>query len=120
MHSLFSVHVGVYSTGCRLFACLGELPAEGLPPVMEIPPDFFAARLSVSAVSRSDHIAHLGGISLLGWQTKPCKRTVVADHLNLACRGVVFLPSDCASWILRRERLTGLPTSSRRLQACSQ
>ena len=40
MHSLFSVHVDVYSTECRLFTCLGELPAEGLPPVMDILPDF--------------------------------------------------------------------------------
>ena len=40
MHSLFSVRVNVYSTECRLFACLGELPAEGLPQVTEILPDF--------------------------------------------------------------------------------
>ena len=31
MHSLFSVRVNVYSTECRLYACVGELPAEGLP-----------------------------------------------------------------------------------------
>ena len=30
MHSLFSVRVNVYSTECRLFACIGELP---YPPV---------------------------------------------------------------------------------------
>ena len=40
MHSLFSVSVNVYSTECRLFAGLGELPAEGLPQVTEILPDF--------------------------------------------------------------------------------
>ena len=50
MHSIFSVRVNVYSTECRLFACLGDLPAEGLPPVMEIPPDFFVARRSVHAM----------------------------------------------------------------------
>ena len=50
MYSLFSVRVDVYLMECRLFACLGTLPAEGLPPVMEIPPDFFAARRSVCAV----------------------------------------------------------------------
>ena len=32
MHSLFSVQVDVYSTQRRLFACLGELPDDGLPP----------------------------------------------------------------------------------------
>ena len=31
MHSLFSVRVNIYSTECRLFACVGGLPAEGLP-----------------------------------------------------------------------------------------
>ena len=31
MHSLFSICVNVYSTECRLYACVGELPAEGLP-----------------------------------------------------------------------------------------
>ena len=31
MHLLFSASVNVYLTECRLFACLGELPAKGLP-----------------------------------------------------------------------------------------
>ena len=31
MHSLFSVRAKVYSTECCLFACVGGLPAEGLP-----------------------------------------------------------------------------------------
>ena len=44
MHSLFSVCVNVYSTECHLFACIGELPAEGLPQVTRLLPDFFAAR----------------------------------------------------------------------------
>ena len=44
MHSLFSVCVDVYSTECHLFACIGELPAEGLPQVTRLLPDFFAAR----------------------------------------------------------------------------
>ena len=38
VHTLFSVQVNVYLTECHLFACLEELPAEGLPPVMETPP----------------------------------------------------------------------------------
>ena len=54
MHSRFSVRVTVYSMECRLFACLGKLPVEGLPPVMEIPPDFFAARRPILAVPRVD------------------------------------------------------------------
>ena len=43
IHLLFSVCVDVYLAECCLFACLGELTAEGLPPVMDIPPDFVAA-----------------------------------------------------------------------------
>ena len=65
MHSLFSVRVNIYSSECRLFTCLSELPAEGLPQVMEISPDFFTARRSVRAMLRIDHIARLGGISPL-------------------------------------------------------
>ena len=106
MHSLFSVRVDVYSTECRLFACLGELPAGGLPQVMDISPDFFRARRSFRAVPRIYHIAHLGRISPLDSQTKPCERAAKAagtDHINLACRGLAFVPSDCATWLLGRE-----------------
>ena len=106
MHSLFSVRVNVYSTECCLFACVGEMSAKGLPQVTELLPDFFAARCAVCAVPRMDHMAHLGGISPRDWQTKPCKRDTKAagdDHLNLAFRGLAFLPTDCAAWILGRE-----------------
>ena len=37
MHPLFYVWVNIYSTHRRLFACLWELPAEGLPLMEEIP-----------------------------------------------------------------------------------
>ena len=72
---------------------------------MEILPDFFAARRSVRAVPRMDHIAHLGGISPHNWQNKPCKRAAKAEgteHLNLVCWGLAFLPADCAAWLLER------------------
>ena len=74
MHLLFSVRINIYSTQCRLFACLGKLPTKGLPTVVETPHNFFAAWRSVHAVLRVDHITHLGGISPLNWQTKPCER----------------------------------------------
>ena len=61
MHSLFSVRVNKYSIECRLFDYVGELPAKGLPQVTDILPDFFAARRSVCAVPRIDHVSHLGG-----------------------------------------------------------
>ena len=50
MHSLLSVGVSIYSTECRLFACLSELPDDGLPPMVMIHTDFFAARRSVCVV----------------------------------------------------------------------
>ena len=105
MHSLFSVHIDVYSTECSLFACLGKFPAEGPPQVTEILPGFFAARCYIRTVPRMNHIAHLGGISPHNWQTKTCEQTAKAagtDHVNLACRGLAFLPEDCAAWILGR------------------
>ena len=80
------------------------LPAQGLPQVTEILPNFFAARRSVRAVSRIYHISHLGGISPCDWQTKPCKwsaRAAGTEHFSLACRGLEFLPADCAAWLLR-------------------
>ena len=103
MHPLFSVCVVVYSTECRFFACLGKLPAEGLLLVMEIPPDFFAARRSVCAVPRSYNIAHLRGIFLLDWQTKPYEQAVGTDHINLAFRGMALFSSNCEAWRLLRE-----------------
>ena len=69
-------------------------------------PDFFAAWRAVSTVPRIDHVAHLGGISPRDWQTKPCERaskTAGEESLNLACRGLAFLPVDCAAWLLGRE-----------------
>ena len=104
MHSLFSVCVNVYYTECRLFACMGELPAEGLPQVTELLPDFFAARHAVRAVPRINHVAHLGGTSPRDWQMKPCEWAANAagiDHINLACQGLAFLPTYCAAWVLR-------------------
>ena len=105
LHLLFSVRVNVYSTECCIFACVGELPAEGLPQATELLPDFFTARRAVRAVPQIDHVAHLGGISPRDWQTKPCERAAKAvrdDQLNLACRGLAFLLTDCAAWLLRR------------------
>ena len=51
LHSLFSFRVNVYLTQISLFSCLGELPAKGLPQVVEIPDKAFAARRFVRAVS---------------------------------------------------------------------
>ena len=96
MHSLLSIWVNVYSTQRRLFAYLGKLPSEVLPPVVEIPDEAFAAQHTVCAVPRVDHVTHLGGISPLDWQTKPCKREVKSagtEYVDLAFRGLKLAPT---------------------------
>ena len=106
MHSLFSVRLDLYSTQRRLFACLGDLPAKGLPPVVEILDKAFAAWRSVCAVPRVDHVTHLGGISPPDWQTKPCERAVKmvgTGYVDLDCRGLTFIPPYYAAWLLQRE-----------------
>ena len=74
MHLLLSVWVDIYLTSRRLFACLGELPANGLPPVVEISHETFAVRHSVRAVPRVDHVTHLWGTPPTDWHTRPYKR----------------------------------------------
>ena len=74
--------------------------------MVEIPHEAFSARRPVRAVPRVDHITHFGGISPLGWQTKPCKRAVKlegTEYVDLAFRSLTFVPPDCVSWILQRE-----------------
>ena len=63
MHSLFCVRVEVYSTECRHFTCLGELPAKGLPLVIEDSRNFFVAWRSVCAVPQkiTRYLNHQGG-----------------------------------------------------------
>ena len=71
LHSMLSVPVDIYSTARRLFACRGELPLEGLPPVVELPVDVLLVRRSVCAVLRDYHIIHLEGVSPSSWQATP-------------------------------------------------
>ena len=83
----FSVRVNVYLTQRHLFACLDDLPTEGLPLVVDIPDEAFVAQRSVCAVPRVDHVTHLGGISTLDWQKKPCKRAAKwagTEYVDLA------------------------------------
>ena len=106
MHFLLSVWVDIYLTIRLLFACLGELHAEGLPQVVEIPHEAFVEQCSICAVPQVDHITHLGGISPPDFQTKPCERagkTAGTDYIDLACRGLTFVSPDCAAWLLERK-----------------
>ena len=102
MHLLLTVWVNVYSTQRRLFDCLGNMPAEGLPLVVEIPDEAFAARRSVCTVPRVNHVTHLGGISLLDCQAKTCERAMKLagmEYVELAFQGLTFAPLDCAYWL---------------------
>ena len=63
LHSMLSVPVNLYSMYQSLFAFRGELPLEGLSPVVEITMDAFLVRRSVRAVPRADNISHLEGVS---------------------------------------------------------
>ena len=74
LHSLFSIPVDLYSSIWCLFACQGELPAEGLPLVVEITHESFAALLSVSSVPQVDHGTYLRVISPTNFQKMSCER----------------------------------------------
>ena len=63
LHSLLSVTAGLYSTARRLFACLGDLPYYGLPTVVDLPVEAFAARRSMRAVPQEDHVSHPEGVT---------------------------------------------------------
>ena len=74
--------------------------------VLEISDKAFAVQRTVFVVLQFNHVTHLWGIYPLDWQTKPCKRAVKSvgtEYVDLACRGVMFVPQDCASWLLRRD-----------------
>ena len=106
LHSLFPFWVVLYLTSQRLFTCRGELPAEGLPPVVDISHESFAARCSVRPILRLDHVTHLGGIYQTDWQVIPCHRlgkTVGLDYFELAFQGLTLVPPDCTSWLLEME-----------------
>ena len=63
MHFLLSVLVGLYSAAWWIFACLRELPEEGLPPVVELPFEAFVAWRYVRAIPWVYHVSHLEGVT---------------------------------------------------------
>ena len=106
MQLLLSVWVDLYLTSQHMFACLVDLPAEGLPSVAETPHKAFAAWRSICAVPSVDHVTQLGGIYPPDWKTNPCeraKKTAGKDYFDLACRGLTFAPPDCAVWVVEQE-----------------
>ena len=98
MHLLLFVRVDMYSTSPSLSACMGELPAEVLPPVVDIPHEAFSVRCSIFAVPLVEHVMHFWGISPPDLLTRPCEMAVTtacADYHDLAFRGLTFVPPDC-------------------------
>ena len=71
LHSLLSVLVRLYYMARRIFDCLGELPNEGLPMVLEITVDAFTARQFVCATQWADHVIHLERVTPLQFGN-PC------------------------------------------------
>ena len=106
MHSLFFVWVDLYSTQGHMFVCLCQMPAKPPPPVVDIPDKAFLAQRSVRFMPQLDLVTHLGGISPLYWQTKPCERSVNnvgTEYMDLACQRLTFVPLNCAYSLLQRE-----------------
>ena len=106
LHSLFSLLVDLYSTAQQIFFCHGELPQEGLPPVVELPVDVFGVRRSVRAVPRADQISHMEGFSPSVCQSTPCKRVGKAAEggSDLDCQGITFVAPDGATRLLETSR----------------
>ena len=58
-------------------------------------------------MTQVDHVNHLEVISLTDWQTMPCERagkTAGLEYLELAFRGLTFVPLDCVYWLLYLEK----------------
>ena len=70
----FSVPVRPYGIAIRILSFSGELPMEGLRPMMELPVASFLVRRLVGAVLRDYHIVYIEGIHPLNWQMTPCER----------------------------------------------
>ena len=99
---LFSVSVGMHSTARCLFTCLVGMPDKGLPLVVEIPVESFAARRSVRAILQADHISHLEGVTPTVCQSMPCDRAgkILMEGRDLSCQTLIFVTPDGASRFL--------------------
>ena len=62
LHYLFSIMVDLYSISRNIFAFWGELPTKSLPPVVDIPHDYFAALRSICSVLQVYCVTRLGKI----------------------------------------------------------
>ena len=102
LHSFLSIPVVLYSTDRRLFACLGDLPDRGLPPVVEIPMETFAVRRSVRAIPWADHVSHLEGVTPPVWQSMSCDLAgkLQEEGRGLSCQWMTYVSPDGASRLM--------------------
>ena len=73
-HLFFTIPVGRYSKERIMLAFSRELPPEGIPPVTEIPVEYFKVQNAVCAVLSYYHLVHVEGIPPSIWKMIPCKR----------------------------------------------
>ena len=92
----------IYSTARRLFTCRGELPSEGLPPMVEMIMDAFGVRCSMRTVLRVDQVSHLEGVTPSVWQSIPYKRVgkEAEGGRDLTFQGITFVSTDGAAPLL--------------------
>ena len=122
MHSLFSVRFNLYSTECRLFACLGKLPVEGLPPRWWRYLLISSRKGALFALCRAYITSHT-------WEGSPCsigrqihaigpQRRKVPTKSTWLVRGwLSFFQTARIGFLVGR--LKDLPTSLRRRRVCS-
>ena len=67
LYLMLSVPFGLYSLDRRLFAFCGELPREGLLPVVDLYIDALGVWCTVCAVPRVDHFIHLEEVPPSDW-----------------------------------------------------
>ena len=80
----------------RLFAFVGDLPAEASPPVVGIQGESFAVRHVFCSLPRADNLVHVEVVSPPHWQSILCKRArkLQEDGCDMDCWGMTFVPPD--------------------------
>ena len=74
LHSLFFVQTCDYSTTRLIFAFIGNLPEDRLPPVVYIPLDAFDVQRPVCDVPQTDHQIRMGGFPQIDWPSMLCEK----------------------------------------------
>ena len=67
LHTFLSTLDRPYSIIWKIFALDKELPESGIPLVLELPVGAYTVQRAINIVPRSNHISHLGEVTLLKW-----------------------------------------------------